>query len=196
LGLNGAGKTTLLKVVSGAKKADAGTLSFQENTLQKEQVAFLETQIFFYPRITGREYLRMFQVGNPRFDIRAWNELFELPLDKLVDHYSTGMKKKLAFLGILALDRPLMLLDEPYNGIDLESTERIKWVLEALRKKGKTIVLTSHILESLTGICDSISLLKEGRMDFSLNRDEFGQLHGKVFGQAQKTHSARIDELL
>ena len=120
VGLNGSGKTTLLSSMYGLKDPDKGSMTFKGEPLRRSDIGYLETGNFFYSRITGMEYLQLFKIQNPAFKVAEWNVLFELPLDEFVENYSTGMKKKLAFLGIIALNKPVMVLDEPFNGIDLE----------------------------------------------------------------------------
>lgn len=164
MGLNGAGKTTLLRVLSGLLKPKKGSVNWQGKALDIDDLAFLETENFFYPRITGREYLELFRSQNPAFDITTWEQVFELPLNKLIEDYSTGMKKKLALLAVICLDKPLIILDEPFNGLDLETNHLLKKIIETLAERGKTIIVTSHIPETLTGICQSINFLAEGRI--------------------------------
>ena len=103
VGLNGSGKTTLINGIYGLKVPSGGTLHFNGRPLTQQDIAYLETTNFFYSRITGREYLALFKRTHPTFDIDGWNQLFDLPLDRYTEQYSTGMKKKLAFLGIIAL---------------------------------------------------------------------------------------------
>src|SRR5690606_16503530 len=134
---------------------------------------FLETEYFFYSYMKGREYLELLSAKNDHFDIEKWNGIFELPLHELIDTYSTGMKKKLAFLGVLALDRPVLILDEPFNGVDVESNEKLFQILLRLKNTGKIILLSSHILSSLTGICDKISCLEEGTFLKTYSQGEF-----------------------
>lgn len=162
VGLNGTGKTTLLNTIYGTVKSQQGTINFNNKPLEAGTIAYLETHNFFYQRITGGEYLQLFRIQHPNFDIEEWNKVFRLPLNKLVDTYSTGMKKKLAFMGILSLNRPIIMLDEPFNGLDLETNETLKSILEILRSKQKTIIVTSHILDTLTTTCDSIHYLNNG----------------------------------
>lgn len=92
-GLNGAGKTSLLNIIAGYQKPNSGHLTYHGNKISRHQIAFLETENFFYTYITGREYLQLFK--NNQFDNDLWNNLFALPLDGLIEHYSTGMKKNL-----------------------------------------------------------------------------------------------------
>jgi ABC-2 type transport system ATP-binding protein len=173
LGVNGAGKTTLFKCLYGLLSPQSGVIEWQEEPLNYRHIAFLETGNYFYSYISGREYLQLCAAGHPSFSIEDWNRIFRLPLDQLVDTYSTGMKKQLAFLGILAQDRPLLILDEPFNGLDLESSEKLSIIIQELQKKGKTILIASHILETLTRNCDRISHLSEGEIRTTYEAAEF-----------------------
>lgn len=194
VGLNGSGKTTLFNALYGHKREDDGEILWQGDTLYRAHIAYMETHNFFYPRITGREYLDLFRVKNPDFSLEKWNALFELPLNDLIETYSTGMKKKLAFMGILATNRPLLLLDEPFNGVDLESNRKIIRILKTLKGQGKTLIVTSHILESLTGLCDTISYLNGGKIEFTFEQPDFDRLESEVFATREAEEQRLIDE--
>jgi ABC-2 type transport system ATP-binding protein len=196
VGLNGSGKTTLLNTIFGLKEKQTGTISYNGTVIPKNKIAYLETSNYFYPMITGLEYLKLFQVQNVGFNIDKWNELFELPLEKLVEDYSTGMKKKLAFMGVICLDREILILDEPFNGIDLETVQKIKSVLLKLKENKKTIIVTSHILESLLGICDLLSYLNNGRIQFTKEKTDFNSVEKEIFSVHQERLDSRINELL
>lgn len=175
-GLNGSGKTTLLNVLYGKLKPQAGTVLYEGKPLQRPDIAYLETHNFFYSRITGEEYLKLFKAGNPQFDYLQWNKLFGLPLNQLIDAYSTGMKKKLAFMGIISLQRSILMVDEPFNGLDLETNETLKQLLVLLKERGKTVIITSHILETLTSICDGIHYLNDGVIEHSFTDGNYDGL--------------------
>ena len=189
VGLNGSGKTTLLNTIYGLKEKQEGTIHHDSALIKKSEIAYLESTNYFYPNITGREYLKMFQTQNKNFNIESWNELFELPLNKLVDDYSTGMKKKLAFMGTVCLNRAIIVLDEPFNGVDLETVQKIKLLLLKLKEHNKTIILTSHILESLHNLCDFISYLNNGVIQFTKEKKDFGSVEKEIFS----VHQDRID---
>ncbi|MEI7661985.1 MAG: ATP-binding cassette domain-containing protein, partial [Bacteroidota bacterium] len=159
VGLNGSGKTTLLNAIYGLKAVDSGQVLYHDRKINKREMSFLVTENFFYSNITGREYLELFT--NCDFDIESWNRLFLLPLDAVIDHYSTGMKKKLAFFGVIRQDKPVMILDEPFNGLDIETCRIIRRILIKLKERGKTILITSHIIETLTNLCDYIHYLEQ-----------------------------------
>ena len=184
IGRNGEGKTTLLEAIFGLVDPSAGSIHLRGVPIRTSDVSYLQTHNFFYPRITGREYLRIFQSRHPAFDVEAWNQILELPLDQLVERYSEGMQKKLALLGILSLDRSVMLLDEPFNGLDLESNHLLGRLLRMLAVGGKTILLTSHILESLTRSCDRIHLLARGVVAGTFRPAEYDQLDALMLSGA------------
>lgn len=180
LGVNGAGKTSLFKCLYGLQSPQAGTILRERVPLNFRQIAFLETSNYFYSYITGREYLQLCAATSGNFSISDWNRIFKLPMDHLVDTYSTGMKKQLAFLGILAQERPILILDEPFNGLDLESNEKLSIIIQELRKKGKTILIASHILETLTRNCDRISHLSDGRIRTTYEAVDFPMMTDKL----------------
>jgi ABC-2 type transport system ATP-binding protein len=129
---------------------------------------------------TGREYLNLFPAGQAGFDLDNWLQLFSLPLDDITENYSTGMRKKLALLAALKPDKPVLILDEPFNGLDMESSHLLAMILRELRAAGKTVLISSHIYESLTGCCDFIHHLSDGVIARSYAKDEFPVLQGEL----------------
>ena len=196
VGLNGSGKTTLIKGLCGLKPLARGKIRFDSRSLAKKDVAYLETNNFFYSKITGREYLELFTYHHPDFVTEDWNQLFDLPLDQYTESYSTGMKKKLAFMGVIALNRAILVLDEPFNGIDLETTQKLKTIIKTLQEQGKTILLTSHILESLTSLCTAISYLADGQIQHTFQPSEYATMEENIFGNFQEKNAALVRKLL
>lgn len=196
VGLNGAGKTTLLNTIYGFSKPQSGRIALNGNPIHRKQLSFLETGNYFYPYITGNEYLGLFPESEKKFDINTWNQLFELPLDKLIDDYSTGMKKKLAFMGILKLDKPILILDEPFNGLDLESVQLVKLIIQRLRVNGKTVLITSHILETLFNCCDHIHYLSQGKIQQSYPKQNFHLIEKEIFSLFEVDKQKIISKLL
>lgn len=193
VGLNGAGKTTLLNALYGLKKPDEGSLLHNQQKISKKSVAYLPSENFFYANVTGREYLNLFK--NREFDTDEWGRLFSLPLDALIDGYSGGMKKKLALLGVLKKDKPIMILDEPFNGLDIESCRIIRMVLLRLKEKQKTILITSHIIETLTTLCDLIHYLEHGTIRYTKARHEFAWFKREIFTKIEHAHMDFINKL-
>lgn len=194
VGLNGAGKTTLLNAIYGLVRVDSGTISREGKNVTKKEMSYLVTENFFYSNITGREYLSLFK--NQKFDSDKWNGLFSLPLDQIIDGYSTGMKKKLALLGILKQDKPLMVLDEPFNGLDIETCRIIRSILLRLKDKGKTIIITSHIIETLTNLCDYIHYLEKGTINYSKEKHDFAEFERALFESIENKNIELITELI
>jgi len=192
LGINGAGKTTLFNTIYGFKKSNAGSAQFQNRTIQNGDIGFMETSCYFYPLMTGLEYLKLLGIQNQDFDLNKWNELFELPLHEYVENYSTGMKKKLAFIGVMAMDRPILILDEPFNGVDIESNEKLLQLLIRLKSTKKIIIIASHIIESLTRICDQINLLESGMIKTTFEKNEFPILEKEL----KDSIKLKIDDVL
>lgn len=196
IGPNGAGKTTLLDALYGLVRVEDGKMNWNGRPLSRNDIGYLEAENYFYPMITGREYLELFRLQNPAFDLERWSDVFDLPLDQIIDAYSMGMKKKLALLGVLCLDRPILVLDEPFNHLDLESNQILQSVLRKLAASGRTILLTSHILASLTDICDDIRFLLDGRMEALFAREEFGGINGWLESVKHKDKEALVGRLL
>jgi ABC-2 type transport system ATP-binding protein len=179
VGLNGSGKTSLLDTIAGLIAPSAGTISLGEATLRREDVAYLSTELHFYPRLTGREYLRVFCASRPRMkasvDVDGWANVFGVPLDATIDEYSAGMRRKLALIAIVTMQRPVLLLDEPANTLDIESNALLWDLLRGVAEEGAIVLITSHILDSLAA-CDRVHRLAEGVIAGSYAPDEFPQL--------------------
>lgn len=192
VGLNGAGKTTLLNSIYGLIKPDIGKIEFNGVSVTKKITGYLETENFFYSNITGSEYLNIF--NNRNFDIKLWNDLFKLPLNDLIETYSNGMKKKLAFLGIVKQDKHILILDEPFNGLDLEVARIVRSILLFLRDQ-KLIIITSHIMETLTNLCDSISYLENGKILYTKTKEDFDDFGKDLYNIIEEKNRAALERL-
>lgn len=193
VGLNGSGKTTLLNIIFGLLKADSGKISSEDFEISKRNMAYLSAESYFYSNITANEYLALFK--NPAFEIEKWNRLFALPLDQIVDDYSSGMKKKLALLGVIKMNKNLMILDEPFNNLDIETNRIVRSVLMKMAEMGKTIIITSHIIETLTNLCDFIHYLDEGKILYSKSKEEFDDFSKTLFQNIENKNSGLIGEI-
>jgi len=181
VGLNGAGKTTFFNMLSATLKAQYGTIQFNGNAITFNDIAYLETVNYFYSRITGMEYLNIFKQTNPGFNLASLQEFMKLPLNDLIETYSTGMKKKLALLGVLKQDKQLFLLDEPFNGLDLETNKILELIITTLKEKGKTVFVSSHIIDPLLTVCDKIHYLETGKFVKSYDKDNFHHIEDELF---------------
>ena len=175
VGENGAGKTTLFRCIAGMENYD-GQIDSDVNNL-KEQVGFLPTNPIFMSRITGWEYLKLLCVAR-KIKTENFEEqnIFDLPLSQYAETYSTGMKKKLALMGILLQKNEIYILDEPFNGVDIHSNMIISEIIKKLKARQKTILISSHIFSTLSYCCDNIHLLKNGEISKVVTKEGFSTL--------------------
>ena len=181
VGLNGAGKTTFFNTLSTNLKPDEGYIHINGQVMTYHDIAYLETTNFFYSKLTGREYLNVFKQTNADFNLDLLQSYLQLPLDELIETYSTGMKKKIALLGILKQDKSVFLFDEPVNGLDLETNKIVELMITALKEKGKTVFLSSHIIEPLFAVCDFIHVLDKGKFTQSFDKADFYKIEDALF---------------
>lgn len=196
VGLNGAGKTTLLNTLYRFIRPVEGSILYNDNPLHRRDIAYLEAENYFYPYMTGREYLDLFPAGENGFQVDNWQKLFNIPLNDITENYSTGMKKKLALLGVLKPDKPILILDEPFNGLDLESAHILTLILQQLREKGKTVLVTSHVFETLTSGCDYIHHINNGMIARSYSQDQFGMLQQLLYSTIEYQTADQIKGLI
>jgi ABC-2 type transport system ATP-binding protein len=172
VGENGSGKTTLFKCISGLEKYN-GTIVCEYGK-PKDFLGYLQTEPYFFSKITGNEYLKLLcNARNIIHENLKEKNIFDLPLDEYAIKYSTGMKKKLAFTGILIQENKLFILDEPFNGVDIQSNIIITEIIHQLKQMGKTILISSHIFSTLNDTCDEIFLLKNGNFTKRVLKNEF-----------------------
>lgn len=179
LGKNGAGKTTLFDSLY-RNNTFSGTVSWKSGPLKRSSVSYLETENYFYPYITGEEYLSYF-AREKKIDGKELTDKFNLPLKKYVQYYSSGMKKKLALIGMLMLDKPVNILDEPFNGVDFEGVHILYDIIRQLKSENKVVMISSHIIETLFHTCDKIAVLKNGRIERIYSKEEFSELNTLKF---------------
>lgn len=194
VGLNGAGKTTLFNTLSGIIKPNVGKILYQDKPLTHSKIGYLEANNFFYSNITGNEHLNIFSKTNSDFDIQALNELTRIPLDNLIETYSSGMKKKLAMLALIKKDNPIYILDEPFNSLDFESSKVLELITMNLKMKSKTIFISSHIIETLTPICDHIHLMENGVFKKTFDPPTFQEIENALLGEFKASAKKIIDK--
>ncbi len=172
IGKNGAGKTTFFKCLNN-EHSFQGEIEFDDVNLS-DQLKYLPTMPYFLSYMTGSEYLDLIIHANrlPSIELAEIN-IFDLPLGQYASHYSTGMKKKLALTGLLIQNPTILVLDEPFNGVDIESNELIIYILKKLRSKGHTILISSHLLSTLKEFCDQLLVLDNSTIVKNVKKDEF-----------------------
>jgi ABC-2 type transport system ATP-binding protein len=196
VGLNGAGKTTFFNVLAKLLPAGNSLLKLDGKLISVKDTTYLETVNYFYPGITGNEYLKIFKQTNTGFKLAVLQDYFKLPLDDLIESYSTGMKKKLALLAVLKQDKPIYILDEPFNGLDLEANKILEIIIPLLKQKGKTVFISSHILDPLLTCCDKIHLLKEGIFVKTFDKTTFAQIDAALFDDLRSQAKQAISQAI
>ena len=198
VGANGAGKTTLINCLYGLETDYQGTVRVADSRSLRQVTGLLPYEPYFYPRLTGREYLEycLQARGQPLVSFVGWNELLELPLDQYADDYSAGMRKKLALLALLVQNLEYLILDEPFNGLDLSTNLLVKEILLRLRKRGTGILLTSHILGSLIETADEITVLAGGLVQRHYTAAEFSTLENDLLDSLHREKLGLLDSLV
>ena len=178
LGPNGAGKTTTLRMVTGLTRPDAGTIhvfgiSARQHPLEARAItAWLPDEPMLYDKLTPSEYLA-FVAGLWRMDptvaaaeaerLLHWLGLWD-ERDTRCEGFSRGMKQKVALAGALIHDPQLLVLDEPLTGLDAAMARSVKDALRAQVDAGKTVIVTTHILEVAERMADRIGIIADGRL--------------------------------
>jgi ABC-2 type transport system ATP-binding protein len=177
LGPNGAGKTTTLRVCSGLLRPDAGTVTIAGYALAdtpleaRARMGFVPDRPFLYDRLSGREFLDFVAAlyGVPEAAaLERTGGLFErLELaavaDDAIESYSLGMRQKLSVTAALVHDPPLLLLDEPLQGLDPQGARALKDLLRERAERGFGVLVSTHLLEVAERLCDRVVILRRGR---------------------------------
>jgi ABC-2 type transport system ATP-binding protein len=191
VGENGAGKTTLFRCISGLESYKGNISS--DFTKLKNHLGLLLTEPYFFSKITGKEYIQL--LANARqtklTNIEDKN-IFDLPLNQYASTYSTGMKKKLALTAILLQENNVFILDEPFNGVDIQSNLIITEIIKRFKKLEKTIIISSHIFSTLADTCDEIYLMKNGEIIKKVDQADFNTLEKEM---KEFTIGSKIDKL-
>lgn len=178
IGHNGAGKTTTLKCVAGIQDFDAGTIrvggrDILEDSIEcKRMLAYIPDNPDIYEYLTGIQYLNfiadIFQVSADlrKERIGKYGDAFEITssLGDLVSTYSHGMRQKLVLIGALLHEPKLLVLDEPFVGLDPEASLILKGKMHALCEKGSAIFFSTHVLEVAEKLCNRIAVISGGKL--------------------------------
>ena len=178
IGHNGAGKTTTLTAVAGILNYDEGTILVdgvdnRKNPLDcKRRIAYIPDNPDIYDFMTGIKYLNfvadIFGVGSAERQerIRKYADLFELTgdLGQAVATYSHGMKQKLAIISAFIHEPKLILMDEPFVGLDPKAAHILKGMMRELCDKGGAIFFSTHVLEVAEKLCNKVAIIKDGRL--------------------------------
>jgi len=178
LGPNGAGKTTLLRMLATLIVPDGGNASIdgmdivRDRAEVRRRVGVLSDARGLYVRLTAREnvryYGRLHGMRDQALEARVERLLHELGIGDLADRrtqgFSQGERMKVAIARALVHDPQVMLLDEPTNGLDIMSTRNLRELLRAMRAAGKCILFSSHVMQEVSALCDTIVIIGHGRV--------------------------------
>lgn len=179
VGENGSGKTTLFRCIAGLENYE-GEITSNAPSL-KNTLGLLLAEPFFFSKITGYEYLQF--LCNARkvqlLEVDKKN-IFDLPLNQYASTYSTGMKKKLALTALLLQENTYFILDEPFNGVDIQSNILIIEIIQKLKELNKIVLISSHIFSTLSETCDAIHLLDKGEIVKTVAKPDFALLEKEM----------------
>ena len=178
IGHNGAGKTTTLKSVVGILKYDSGEIyidgvSVKQSPLAcKEKIAYIPDNPDLYDFMTGTQYLNfvsdIFQVDTEKRTalINKYAQMFEMTeaLSQSVSSYSHGMKQKLAVMSALVHSPKLVIMDEPFVGLDPKASHLLKETMREICNQGGAIFFSTHVLEVAEKLCDKVAIIKNGKL--------------------------------
>ena len=208
LGPNGSGKTTLMSMLLGLVRPTAGSFTLFGNSPERGGLdrelhrigALIETPTF-YPYLSGRNNLAYFQGISGRGDPAQLDSLLEqVGLggrggDKF-QTYSLGMKQRLGLAYTLIGDPELLLLDEPTNGMDPAGMAEVRELIRSLASENRTVILSSHLLNEVEQVCDSVAILSHGRLITQGDVAELLQERGRPQVRLRTTDNGRAMEIL
>lgn len=178
IGQNGAGKTTTLKCIAGILDFNQGEILINNKSIKqdpldcKKIIAYVPDNPEVYENLTGVQYLNFLgniyeiEKGTRNWIMKEYADIFELTgaLGSMISSYSHGMKQKLVLIGALMHKPKLLLLDEPFVGLDPIATRKLKDIMRSLCAHGSSIFFSTHVLEVAQKLCDEMTIIKNGRL--------------------------------
>ncbi len=200
IGHNGAGKSTTIRAVVGVLDFTEGEIFIDGHSVKKEPLeckkvtAYIPDNPDLYENLTGIQYLNfvadVFNLGASEREekIKRYAEQFEITaaLGDLISSYSHGMKQKVAIISALIHDPKLLVLDEPFVGLDPKATFTLKEIMHEMCKKGTAIFFSTHVLDVAEKLCNKVAIIKGGRIIAAGTMDELteGQSLEEAFLEA------------
>jgi len=178
IGHNGAGKTTLIKAIVGIHDFDEGEILINGKSITKEPVACKKEMAYvpdnpeLYENMRAIQFINficdMYEVDLARREknIKKYAEMFEITanLNDTIDSFSHGMKQKVALIAALAHDPKIVIMDEPFVGLDPKAVFDMKELMREMTKAGKTIFFSTHILDVAEKLCTKVAIIKKGKI--------------------------------
>ncbi len=178
IGHNGAGKTTLIKSIVGIHDFDEGDIlingkSIKANPVEcKKEMAFVPDNPELYENMKAIDFINfmcdMYQISQEEREknIRKYAKMFEIDgnLNDTINSFSHGMKQKIAIISALAHNPKILIMDEPFVGLDPKAVFDVKEVMNEMIKEGKTIFFSTHILDVAEKLCSRVAIIKKGEL--------------------------------
>jgi ABC-2 type transport system ATP-binding protein len=175
LGANGAGKTTSMRIVLDILRADSGHVTWQGRTntdLPRDTWGYLPEERGLYPRMKVGDQLRFFaslygvSTADASREIGDWLERFRIPdyHDRKVEELSKGNQQKIQFIAAILHDPDVLIMDEPFTGLDPVNVRLLKEAFLEMRDRGKTLIFSTHQMETVEELCESIAIMDGGRV--------------------------------
>lgn len=176
-GKNGEGKTTLFKCMLSLTPFE-GKISFQNEALKSRKVAWCPTEPALYEELTAAEFYDFYRELTSSTSNNS-QILFDVTENQLIKNFSTGMKKKTYLNAVFQNDYPIYILDEPFNGLDLEANYILVQYLKE-KSKSSIILISSHILEILYANCETIFIIKDKKIA-NFQKNDFRKIEDTLF---------------
>ena len=178
IGHNGAGKTTLIKSIVGIHKFDEGDILINGKSIKddpiscKKEIAFVPDNPELYEQMKAIDFINficdMYEVPQDirEKNIKKYAKLFEIEdnLNDTIESFSHGMKQKIAIISALAHDPKILIMDEPFVGLDPKAVFDIKEIMNEMIKEGKIIFFSTHILDVAEKLCSRVAIIKKGEL--------------------------------
>jgi len=191
IGHNGAGKSTTIRAVVGVLDFTEGEILIDGHSVKNEPMeckkitAYIPDNPDLYENLTGIQYLNfiadIFEIsaGEREESIKKYADIFELTesLGDLISSYSHGMKQKLAIISALIHNPKLMVLDEPFVGLDPKASFILKGIMHSMCEKGTAIFFSTHVLDVAEKLCNKVAIIKQGKIIASGTMEELTEGH-------------------
>lgn len=178
IGHNGAGKTTMIKSLVGILDFDSGDILINGKSIKKEpieckrEMAYVPDNPDLYENMTGLDFINFIcdiydvSLEDRKVNIEKCSKMFEMDgkLGSDISSYSHGMKQKVALIAALSHNPDVLIMDEPFVGLDPKAVFDMKEVMHKMAKEGKTIFFSTHILDVAEKLCDRVAIIKKGEI--------------------------------